>query len=262
MERAVQPVIGLTAWTRALRAAAKDRSVDTVPRAYVTALEAAGAVPVLLPTPGDPSRVAPYLRLVDGVLLTGGDDVHPRHFGEPPHPKIDLVDERRDAFEIALVRAARDAGVPVFGVCRGVQLMNVALGGDIFQDIPSQTESPVCHVQRTLDDGPWHEVDVAPGSLLGRLFGGGRAMVNSFHHQACRRLGEGLAACARTVGDGLIEAVEDPSAVFFLGVQWHAELAAAAGDAPSQALFAGFVAAARDSGAGASNLRRTSVSGG
>jgi putative glutamine amidotransferase len=151
-----------------------------------------------------------------------------------------MVDERRDRFEIALVRAARALQVPVLGLCRGVQLMNIALGGDIYQDIASQTGSEVRHSQTRVDDGPWHKVTIEPESRLGDLLGGGERTVNSFHHQACRRLGQGLAVSARSPQDGLIEALEDPSGAFFIGVQWHPELSPEA-DGP---LFRAFVKAA------------------
>jgi putative glutamine amidotransferase len=257
----MRPVIGLTSRTLPLKAAQKTRLAETVARAYVEPLEAAGALPLLLPNCDDPELAGAYLDLVDGVLLTGGDDPHPRVFGEAPHPRIDVVDERRDRFELALVPAARKRGLPVLGICRGAQLMNIALGGDIFQDVPSQTESPISHAQKTLDDGPWHDVEVAAGSRLAAVVGAGVHRVNSFHHQACRRLGEGLSAGATAVGDGLVEAVEDPAHTFFLGVQWHPEIGRRGPEEAGLALFRAFVEAARETARVSSKGRRTAVPG-
>ena len=240
-----RPVIGLTSRTLLLPAARQNRPTETVARSYVEPIEAAGGLALLLPNCDDPERAGAYLDRLDGLVLTGGDDPHPHLFGEEPHPGIEAVDERRDHFEIALSQQARTRGLPVLGLCRGVQLMNIAAGGDIYQDVVSQTESEVRHVQLRLDDGPWHKVEIRPGSLLGRVIGEGVRAVNSFHHQACRRVGDGLEICAKCPADGLIEALWDPEHPFFLGVQWHPELNAADGDTDAQRLFQAFVEAAR-----------------
>jgi putative glutamine amidotransferase len=247
----MQPVIGLTSRAIPLPAAGRERPVETVARAYVEALEAQGALAVLLPSTADPQRAAEYAALVDGVVLTGGDDPHAHLFGEEPHPRIERVDLRRDRFEIALVRAARERRLPLFGICRGIQLLNIALGGDIYQDIEAQTESAVCHTQRTLGDPAWHEVEITTGSRLAGYVGQRRLAVNSFHHQACRRPGEGLRVVATAMGDGLVEALEDPDHRFFLGVQWHPEIGP---DAASEALFAGFVRSAREAAEASSKV--------
>jgi len=246
-----RPVIGVTSWTRLVRSGNRERPAETLPRTYVEALEEAGALPVLLPNATDPALAPACLDLVDGLLLSGGDDPHPRLFGEEPHPNLETVDERRDRFELALVAEARARGMAVFGICRGVQILNVALGGDMVQDIGSQTDAPLRHTQRTLDDTGWHAVDVLPGSRVAELTGRTRLFVNSYHHQACRRPGEGLRVCA-TAPDGLIEALEDPSRPFFLGVQWHPEVGRQRPDSGSLQLFTGFVAAAREQAALAS----------
>jgi putative glutamine amidotransferase len=243
------PVIGLTSRTLPMRAARQTRPTETVSRSYFEPLEAAGGLPLLIPNT-DPERADGYLDLVDGLYLTGGDDPHPHLFDEEPHPKIEVVDERRDHFEIALLRGARARNMPVFGVCRGAQMMAVAFGGDIFQDIESQTATTVAHTQKRLDDGPWHRVTIRPGTLLSRLLGTASVAVNSFHHQACRNLGDTLVPCAECDEDGLIEAVEAPDQAFFLGVQWHPELTAGRKDP----LFAGFVEAARQYASAASKV--------
>ncbi|MHC4409796.1 MAG: gamma-glutamyl-gamma-aminobutyrate hydrolase family protein [Planctomycetota bacterium] len=235
------PVIGLTSRTMPLPANKRHRPTETVTRTYVEALERAGALCMLIPNV-DPARAEEYLARIDGVLLTGGDDPDPIHFGEEPHPQIDVVDARRDRFEIELARGAHARGLPLFGICGGVQLFNIALGGDIYQDIGSQTESAIQHTQRRLDDGPWHDVRIEEGSRLHAVVQASSLRVNSFHHQACRRPGSGLSVSAISK-DGLPEAVEDSSRDFYLGVQWHPEL----GGAGSEALFAAFVDSARKS---------------
>ncbi len=235
----VRPIIGLTSRTMMLPAARQTRPAETTARAYVDAIEASGGLCVVLPNTA-PAAAGALLDRIDGLVLTGGDDPHPRAFGEQPHPRIDVVDERRDLFEYALVTEALERDLAVFGICRGVQMMNIALGGDIFQDLVTQAEHPICHSQRTVEDAPWHDLVVAPGTVLHEAVGAKSIAVNSFHHQSCRGLGQGLVASAWT-SDGLVEALEHPSRSWFLGVQWHPELL------PGRAgreLFGGFVAAA------------------
>ena len=241
------PVIGLTSRTLPFPANKKQRPTETVTRTYVEAVESAGGLCMMIPNL-DPARAGDYLDRIDALPLTGGDDPDPELFGEEPHPDIDLVDGRRDRFEIALVHGAVERGMPVFGICRGAQLMNIALGGDIYQDIAAQTDSSLQHTQKRLDDGPWHEVDLGEGTRLRELLGEGSVRVNSFHHQACRKPGEGLTVCARS-RDGLPEALEKPGHAFFLGVQWHPEL----GGTGSEALFSAFVEAGRKHAEKASN---------
>jgi len=240
-----RPFIGLTSWTRRVRSGVKDRFNEAVPRGYTDGVEGASGLPVLIPNSEDPSLAASYVARLQGLLLTGGDDVHPRLFGEVPHPRIDLVDERRDRFEIALLRAARERGLPVLGICRGVQLMNVALGGSLYQDLPSQAENAMGHAQKTLEEGPWHEIEIRPGTRLAEILGETRVAVNSYHHQACRRVAEGLSVTA-TTADGIVEALEDPGHPFFLGVQWHPEVLEGGTAGTSRRLFAAFVQAARE----------------
>jgi putative glutamine amidotransferase len=248
------PVIGLTSRTLPFPANKKQRPTETVTRTYVEAVERAGGLCMMIPNL-DVSRAAAYLDRIDALLLTGGDDPDPELFGEEPHPNIEMVDSRRDLFEVSLVRGAVERAMPVFGICRGAQLLNIALGGDIYQDIGSQTESSLQHTQRRLDDGPWHEIDVEPNSRLGSLLEGsltGRSMrVNSFHHQACRRAGDGLTVCARA-RDGLPEALEMGDHPFFLGVQWHPEL----GGNGSEALFSAFIKAAQLSDSASHSARK------
>lgn len=235
----MRPIVGLSARTLMLRAARQTRPAETAARAYVEAVEAAGGLCVVLPNTA-PKHAPALLDRLDGLVLTGGDDPHPRAFGEEPHPRIDVVDERRDAFEYALVAEADERGLPVFGICRGIQVMNIARGGDIHQDLVSQAEAPICHAQMTVEDATWHDVEISPETRLHAAVGRESIAVNSFHHQACRNLGKGLVPVAWTA-DRLVEALEDPSRSWFLGVQWHPELQP--GPA-GRGLFRGFVEAA------------------
>jgi len=210
------------------------------PLDYDAAVRRAGATPRPLALDESPAEV---LHGVDGLLLTGGDDVDPGLYGESPHRTFDVAEPGRDAFEIDLVRRALDGNLPVLAICRGLQILNVALGGTLIQDIPSEPGGLLPHDA----DGPpttlAHTVTVTPGSCLAALVGPDETRaVNSRHHQAVRALGHGLVATA-TSPDGVIEAAEVPAACFCVGVQWHPENFHRTGE--FDALFDGFVEACR-----------------
>jgi len=210
------------------------------PRDYEAAVSRAGATPRPLSLD---EAAATALEGTDGLLLTGGDDVDPSLYGEAPHPTYDVTEAGRDAFEIDLVRRALAADLPVLAICRGLQVLNVALGGTLIQDIPSE---PGTRLQHDTEGPPAtlaHTVEVKPGSCLAALVGpDATRAVNSRHHQAVRVLGQGLVVTA-TSPDGVIEAAEVPSARFCVGVQWHPENFHATGE--FSGLFEGFVAACR-----------------
>ena len=183
---------------------------------------------------------------VDGLLLTGGGDLDPVLYGEHRHATFDAAEPGRDAFEMDLVRRALDANLPVFAICRGIQVLNVACGGTLVQDIPEEMPGTVVHSVREPSFAIAHDVWVASGSLLERLMRerleGDTCAVNSRHHQAIKEVGNGLVVSA-TAPDGVIEAVEDPTRRFCLGVQWHPENFYRTGE--FRALFEGFIEAAR-----------------
>jgi putative glutamine amidotransferase len=189
---------------------------------YVRSVEQAQAVPVVL-APVVPGDAPALLGRLDGVLLSGGADVDPGLFGERPHPKVGRVNRRRDDFELALVREALRRDVPILAICRGHQVLNVASGGTLVQDIPSELPGTVNH------DAPgkrWrrsHTVEVVLGSRLREIVGRETLRVNSFHHQAIERVGEGLVVSARCAEDGVIEGLEMPGRRFVVAVQWHPE---------------------------------------
>lgn len=184
-----------------------------------------------------------------GVLLLGGSDVDPAWYGEDMHPATEVVAAPRDAYEIALVQAAVAHDLPIFAICRGIQLMNVALGGNLIQDIPTQVIQPLDHHP---DGDPamiGHYVEVVPDTTVAALLAGelerdGYCAVNSRHHQALNRVAPGLKVTARAV-DGVVEAVERPASRFCVGVQWHPE--SFWRDGRFQGLFRGFLAAVRTS---------------
>ena len=213
------------------------------PRDYEAALRRSGA-DLRVVSAGD--TIANILANADGVLLTGGGDVDPALYGEPVHPAFSAAEPGRDEFEIALAQAALAADLPLFAICRGVQVLNVARGGTLVQDIPNQLPGSFEHRIAEPPSSIAHEIAVTPGSLLDSILGeavlDGRCPVNSRHHQSIKAVGEGLVVTA-VAADGIVEAVEDPSRRFCLGVQWHPENFVQTGEFAS--LFAEFTQAAR-----------------
>ncbi|PYN13780.1 MAG: hypothetical protein DME06_06110 [Candidatus Rokuibacteriota bacterium] len=191
--------------------------------AYLSAVQQAGGVPVALPPQLDGAARRELFARLDGVLLTGGGDVDPARFNEPAHPTTSEVSPARDDLELALVAWALERRLAVLAICRGVQLLNVARGGSLYQDVGSEPGTAVAHSQRAPRHQPTHAVKVDPSSRLAHVLGVHELRVNSFHHQAIKALGRGLRAVAHGE-DGLIEGaeLEDPSR-FVLGVQWHPE---------------------------------------
>jgi putative glutamine amidotransferase len=192
---------------------------------YPEAVTLAGAVPVIVP-PMSPQAIEPLLDGLWGLVVSGGPDVDPALYGGEPHPALGPTEHVVDVFELELLAAATRRGMPVLCICRGLQLLNVCRGGTLVQDIPTQVRGAVEHRQTEPGGLATHDVRVEAGSAVARLLGAGAGAgdvrVNSFHHQAVDRLGDGL----RAVGwapDGVIEAIEDPSHPFLVGVQWHIE---------------------------------------
>jgi putative glutamine amidotransferase len=212
---------------------------------YVKGVAGAGGAPVVLPPVGEESAAEALIHSLDGLLLSGGSDLDPSYYGEKPVSELGVTLPERDAFEMALVGLALRRGMPVFGICRGMQVLNVALGGTLYQDLPSQWEQdPLKHRQDTPKWQPTHEVRVSEGSYIAEVMGRESVKVNSYHHQGIRDLAEGLVVTGRS-SDGVIEAVEaeDLSERWLLGVQWHAE--AMRGSGPQQeSLFEAHVSAA------------------
>lgn len=194
-----------------------------VGRQYVDAVLSAGGAPLALPLGlGGPALEAVYA-VIDGLLLPGGDDVAPSRYGQLPHPQLGLVDDDRDELEIAVAQRALADSMPILGICRGIQVLAVAAGGTLYQDIPSQFEAGVHHDVRAHGrDHLCHDIEIAPGSLLAGSLGRTAARVNSFHHQSVRDLPRGFAMSA-SAPDGVIEGIEATDGRFVVGVQCHPE---------------------------------------
>ncbi len=211
---------------------------------YVHAVRAAGALPVILSPLVGAEHAALALEGMDGLLLTGGEDLDPAWYGAVPSPRLGRVDRLRDRFELALFAAARQRGLPVLGICRGLQLVNVALGGTLWQDLPTERPTHVAHDPPAARDARTHAVRLAAGSAAAAAVGATALTVNSFHHQAVRDLAAGL----RPTGwadDGVIEAFEgEDGAGWLLAVQWHPEEMHADPAAPDRGLFSALVEAA------------------
>ena len=188
---------------------------------YLRAIELGGGIPVVL-APETPEAADAVLDRLDGLCLAGGPDLDPLAYGDGDrHERLGPTDRVVDAAEVALARGADARNMPLLGICRGLQALNVARGGTLHQHLPDRAD--IEHVQRHEGFAPAHEVKVARGSLLHWLTDADRLAVNSFHHQAADRIGAGLEVAARAP-DGTVEALWDPAATFCLGVQWHAEL--------------------------------------
>ena len=216
--------VGISAAIEQVKWSVWDEEVAMAPRSYAHAVQHAGGLALLLP-PDDVAEAAPerWLDRIDALLLSGGNDIDPAFYGQPPHPETNDIWPERDRFEIALTRAALERGMPVLGVCRGIELLNVARGGDLIQHLPDVIgNSDHRHTPGAFAD---HEVRLEPGSLAARTMGAERTIVKSHHHQGVDRLGEGLKATGWSVGDGIVEAIEldQSDHPFALGVLWHPE---------------------------------------
>ncbi len=213
----------------------------TVNQDYPDSIARAGALPVLLPLTDDPAALEETLRRIDGLLLIGGGDVEPSAYGEKTLPACGEAIPLRDRMELYLCRRAVGLGLPVLGVCRGLQVLNVALGGTLYQDLATQFGEQIIHPRHDIPKGFAHEVTTTPGSRLRAVTGLKAFSVNSRHHQGIKALGRGLMVSA-AAPDGLIEGIELPGDVFTVAVQWHPE-SLSAFRPEAQALFNAFAEA-------------------
>ena len=212
-------------------------------RDYVDAIYRAGGIPFVLPLTTKTEEILSLVNHLDGLLLSGGEDVDPIYFNEEPLPGLGEVSPERDHFEITLSQAFLKANKPILAICRGCQVLNIAVGGDIYQDLPSQRKELIQHMQRAPKSFPTHQIQVVEGSLLHKIVGSKTYRVNSFHHQAVRRVVSPFFVTA-TAKDGVIEAFESKEHTFVLGVQWHPE-GMARREAIAQHFFNSFVSACK-----------------
>ena len=214
-----RPVIGMAAGVEQVRWGAWDELAALLPSSYATAIQRAGGMAIMLP-PDEAIEAGPdeALDLIDGLLLAGGSDIDPATYGAEPHAETKAICPPRDRFELALARRALQRDMPLLGVCRGMQLLNIAKGGTLVQHL----ERDVLH-RTTPGEFDDHGVELEEGSLAARATGADRTLAKSHHHQGVDRVGEGLIVTGRSAEDGLIEALEAPDRRFALGVLWHPE---------------------------------------
>lgn len=224
----MKPIIGLT-----VSGERKGQSeYNSLNCTYINAILEAGGVPLLIPMIADRDILARYINIVDGIIFTGGGDISPLYYGENPIKELGEVDERRDSYEMALFMEAYPTNMPILGICRGCQLINVALGGTLYQDINSQIEGSYGHMSKnSATDQVYHMIRIEKESKLYDIFGNDTIAVNSYHHQSVKDLGDGLKATAYSY-DGIIEAFESIKKDYIIGVQWHPEAMV-----PKRALF-------------------------
>jgi putative glutamine amidotransferase len=232
-----KPLIGIGSDVGA-HAGERDRSFAYL--TYVNAVRQAGAVPVILPP--QPENVEVLLERLDGILLAGGNDCDPTAYGEEPHASVEPMDARRQENDLTLARLARSGAVPTLGICLGMQVMNIAAGGTLIQDIASTIDTEVVHEGEPLSRAR-HGVDITPGSRLAAILGKTSLDVNSSHHQAIGDPGPGLEVTAHAP-DGIVEAIEDRNHPFYVGVQWHPE--DMSGEASAKQLFEAFIRSAAE----------------
>ena len=228
------PVVAVSATTEVIRGTLRVR----VNQAYTRAIERCGLIPFVIP-PLPATAAAAALDAVDGLVLTGGEDVDPARYGQPPHPTVEVHGDRDDS-ELALCEGAQARRLPTLAICRGIQVLNVALGGSLIQDIPSQCAQAVGHDPGGDRDARVHEVRADRASRLAQALGADRVTVNSFHHQALDRVAQALRVVARAP-DGIVEGVEaaDPG-WWMVAVQWHPEELQETAESWDRDLFAAF----------------------
>jgi putative glutamine amidotransferase len=231
-----RPIIGVTSDVRI-----EKRTLAFLYSSYFESVERAGGLPLQIPPLEELELVPQILATVDGVVMVGGEDLDPGLYGEKPFSTHQPLPRVRERFDLALARGVLASDHPALGICCGCQLLAVAAGGALYQHIPDQIPGALRHSGR-YPDLPLHPIEIVPGSRLSAILGGGRATVNSAHHQAVRRLGRGFVAAA-SAPDGIIEAFEAPGDRFLLGVEWHPDLMP---EAPEQRrVFEALVEAAR-----------------
>ncbi|MFN8582368.1 MAG: gamma-glutamyl-gamma-aminobutyrate hydrolase family protein [Gemmatimonadaceae bacterium] len=237
----LRPLVAVTASTRVTEGAERVR----LNQAYIDALERAGVVPVVVPPFSEPDDVRHVLDVVSGLVLSGGEDVDPEHYGALRHPTTGQAHTERDASELELARLAHQRGLPTLAICRGVQLLNVALGGTLVQDIPSLVSGAEEHDGDAPRSARVHEIQIDPASRLGDAIGATMVRVNSIHHQALDRVADGLQVSA-VATDGVIEGVEWSQPDWWaLGVQWHPEELTETAEDWDRRLFAAFAEVCR-----------------
>lgn len=190
---------------------------------YINAVYSGGGVPMVFGVVQDESAIRAQIELVDGIILSGGWDVNPLLYDEEPSSLLQFIYPERDSFELKVIKIAYELNKPILGICRGMQILNVAFGGSLYQDLSHYSASSLQHVQKARRYEPSHTVEIVRSTLLHKIFGADVIMANSFHHQAIKSIAPGFQVSAKAK-DGVIEAFEKPGKQFIVGVQWHPEM--------------------------------------
>ncbi|MEE8808110.1 MAG: gamma-glutamyl-gamma-aminobutyrate hydrolase family protein [Lactimicrobium sp.] len=206
---------------------------------YVDSIAMAGGIPIILPVIADLDDVSSMVSGLDGVIVTGGEDLDPLLYGEQVLPACGMCDTNTDRFFLSVIHACDELAIPVFGICKGLQAINAAYGGTLYQDIPSQVEKAIQHDQKRPRDQAVHSILIQPFSFLGGVLGD-RVMVNSWHHQSVKTVANGFHVTA-TAPDGIVEGMEKDEGTFMCGVQFHPEMMAACGNRQMLSLFQAFL---------------------
>jgi gamma-glutamyl-gamma-aminobutyrate hydrolase PuuD len=214
-DNSFKPLIGISAYH------SKNRD-SGAHNTYVNAIIKAGGIPVIIPLTTDMNALYDIVTRIDGLIMTGGDDVYPSYYNESPIEQLGAVDSIRDRYDLTLIKMSSDRMLPILGICRGIQLINVALGGTLYQDLPTQHPSGVVHSQKEPSDVGTHDIEVADGTLLSKMIGAGNFKVNSFHHQAVKKVAPGFRVSALSA-DSIVEAMETISERNIIAVQFHPE---------------------------------------
>ena len=224
--RSNKPIIGIT-----ISEMLEDRSrrkptwkpFDYLKREYHEAILNSGGIPILLPNAGESAAADNMIDMIDGLLLTGGGDLHPSYYNQEPHPGLTETTANRDSLEISIAKLALGRNLPIMAICRGHQVLNVALGGTLYQDLSCFPHETIQHSDPGQTARVFHDVAITPGSLLHRIVGADHIETNSSHHQVIDKLGAGLAIVAFSSTDNVPEAIEQTQKKFVLGLQWHPE---------------------------------------
>lgn len=228
----MNPIIGI------IPSMTEDGRSYEIDQAHIEAISRFGGLPLVLPYE---SKLSSMIKRIDGLYLTGGEDVDPHYFNEEPAEGLAFVNPKRDEFEIEMIHQCQKEAIPILGVCRGAQVINVAFGGSLYQDLPSQMEGKVIqHKQRRSLEASSHYVSIHKDSFLFEMYKESRVKVNSNHHQAIKALGSNLQTVARSE-DGVIEAIESNVSPLIVGVQWHPERLLQRGDFFASLLYKQFI---------------------
>ena len=237
MTNVIQPIIGIICGLDT------DNQNYNLGRKYVDAIIEEAGLPILIPVGNDVVTIDSIMKLCDGLMFVGGSDVDPWYFSQEPQFPTKKIDPERDNFEIELIKSALRELKPLLGICRGMQVINIAAGGDIYQDLSGQKKGVFIHEQNAPRWHPTHKIKIHPETKLERILGRNELRVNSFHHQAVRKVAPGFKISALS-GDGVIEGIEHDSLEFALGIQWHPEELIKT-NTLSKNLFAGLIEASK-----------------